>query len=360
MEEWSGSIHANSQVVWTVEPPRRWGRLAGKNVSDMACQACHRTHNALGASLGYSLEEEENCLVCHDGRMKGADIRAEINKISAHDPRKTMGLHAFGEGSGVGDHVECSDCHNPHGVMKRGTRGGPLPSALAGAPGADVLGRELAEARSVEQVCFRCHAGPKAGSDPAVPRVVTETDIGSSFITTNGSYHPVLAPGRNPTIPGLLPQYSPGSTIGCVDCHNNDQGPGAGGGGPRGPHGSNHAHLLERGYDVHDFAVESPTTYALCYKCHDREALLGTATGFPDHRLHVVDNQTPCSACHDPHGVVAGGGSAISGTHLINFDRSIVSPAPNGVLSFRDDGERKGTCTTSCHGTDHVNKTYGG
>ena len=54
---------------------------------------------------------------------------------------------------------------------------------------------------------------------------------------------------------------------------------------------------------------------------------------------------------------VAGGSDH---THLINFDVSIVRPFPNTTrLLFVDLGDRAGSCTLTCHGEVHDNRTYG-
>ena len=70
-----------------------------------------------------------------------------------------------------------------------------------------------------------------------------------------------------------------------------------------GAHGSTYRPLLERNYTTADFTSESPTAYALCYKCHDRDVLLSDDSAFRLHAKHVVAGRTPCSACHAAHGV---------------------------------------------------------
>jgi hypothetical protein len=43
-----------------------------------------------------------------------------------------------------------------------------------------------------------------------------------------------------------------------------------------------------------------------------------------------------------------------SGTHLINFDLSYVTPDPvSGLLEFEDLGTYQSRCYLSCHGKDH-------
>ena len=50
------------------------------------------------------------------------------------------------------------------------------------------------------------------------------------------------------------------------------------------------------------------------------------------HSRHIVNGRTPCSACHDAHGVSRTQGNPRFNSNLINFDRSIVQPASVGVV----------------------------
>jgi len=159
--------------------------------------------------------------------------------------------------------------------------------------------------------------------------------------------------------PSLIPGMARGTMIRCTDCHNNDSGPRASGGGPDGPHGSNYDFLLERNYSVLDDSAESEFDYAICYKCHQRSSILSDRS-FAEHRKHIVEEHTPCSACHDPHGISVTQVSTSDHTHLINFDTTIVRPERRtGRLEFKDLGRFAGSCTLVCHGETHINEDYG-
>ncbi len=148
--------------------------------------------------------------------------------------------------------------------------------------------------------------------------------------------------------------------ISCLDCHNNDNARMAGGTGPNGPHGSIYAPLLIANYETQDFTVESADTFALCYRCHSRQSILGNES-FSRHWQHVVSRRAPCSACHDPHGVSRAQGYTINHSNLINFDLSIVMPATAAAdrsIEYRDTGRFEGSCTLTCHGKVHVRQTY--
>lgn len=106
-----------------------------------------------------------------------------------------------------------------------------------------------------------------------------------------------------------------------------------------------------------DNTPESAFNYALCYACHSRDSILADES-FPEHDKHIRGENTPCNACHDPHGISATQGNDTNNSHLINFDVSIVSPNSNGQLDFVDEGDRAGSCNLSCHGEDHDNFNY--
>jgi len=111
-------------------------------------------------------------------------------------------------------------------------------------------------------------------------------------------------------------------------------------------------------YETTDNTPESTTAYALCYSCHDRSSILSNAS-FPTHSLHIVDKQTPCSACHDAHGISSTQGNTMKNSRLINFDTTIVRPDPGTLrLEYNSLGLRHGNCYVSCHGVTHTAVSY--
>jgi len=103
--------------------------------------------------------------------------------------------------------------------------------------------------------------------------------------------------------------------------------------------------------------AESAAAYALCYKCHDRTSILGDVS-FREHSKHVTGANSPCSLCHDPHGVSSTQGNATNNSNLINFDRRFVTPSSSGILRFDDLGARRGRCYMTCHGKNHNPISY--
>ena len=201
------------------------------------------------------------------------------------------------------------------------------------------------------ELCFRCHADSIDRGAALIRRQFPETNTRLEFSTSGASFHPVETIGRNHSVPSLIEPYSESSMIFCTDCHNNDRGPDGGGDGPAGPHGSAYRPILERRLALTDYNGESPSTYAMCYKCHSRDSILGD-TGFELHMIHVKTRESACTTCHDPHGVA-------NTTHLINFNLDYVGPShENGRLEFVDFGSQSGYCSLRCHGKDHAEEAY--
>ena len=361
---WNETAHSTSSKTWNGNLPDPWPNSDVNNVAGNACENCHQPHNAGSQQriLKHDVEEN-NCIPCHNGNVANFNIEAEFNKFANHPIANTTNVHDPAESAVVNSrHVECVDCHNPHAANSS--------NPLNGVRGIDQNGSPISSITRTEQLCYRCH-GDSTGKPPArTARQLEQTNVRLEFDTANPSYHPIAGPGKNPNVPSLIPPLTTGSTITCLDCHNNDSGPGAGGSGPNGPHGSNYEPLLERQYLTQDPTTESASAYALCYKCHDRNSILSDQS-FSKHSRHIGGSggggrggmgrlSTPCNVCHDPHGISASQGNSINNSKLINFDTSVVSPSSSGRLYFESTGTFSGTCYLSCHGKNHNPKSYPG
>ncbi len=360
MTGWTASAHSQSDrdVPRTASAEWAFGTVA-KN----ACRSCHRSHSAGGRErLLIFRNEEENCLSCHDGQGAGFNIRAELDKTSSHDPRRFTGVHdPIETRTGAKPHVECADCHNPHAAAAPTDADAyiPIGATMASMPGVTLGGGHTRAAQFEYEVCFRCHGDGAVEVSRRIARQAEQPNMRLKFSNTNASFHPVTESAPSGESVSLDPSIPRGTLIRCTDCHNNDDGPRAGGGGPDGPHGSVYDFLLDRNYTVRDDTPESAHDYALCYKCHRRASILADES-FPTHSVHIRDNNMPCSACHDPHGVSPIGAGQSDHTHLINFDLEIVRPLRRtGRIEFRDLGELAGSCTMTCHGVVHDKLTYG-
>lgn len=375
----ASSSHFTSTAVYG---PAQGNDTGFTSVADTACMSCHRSH---GTEPHASLLRESRthpsddgvCLRCHDGRVAGTDVASQAQKPWAHAaPAGERSAHRTGEGPASAAarlpetspaaprHVTCADCHDPHLAFPQPAEPPRASGALAGTWGIDRNGARVAPAQFEYQICFKCHADsanqPQVhGPTPpeTVRRVVAEVNLRRVFDPTAASSHPVMGPGRASSVPSLIAPLTTSSVIRCSDCHASDDGKGAGGPGPRGPHGSVHRHILERQYLTADLTGESPSAYALCYKCHDRDTVLSSRSSFPQHAVHVVRSATPCSACHNAHGISAAAGNPINNAHLVDFDVSIVRPNSLGVRRYVGAGTG-GSCSVSCHGRDHRDTPY--
>jgi predicted CXXCH cytochrome family protein len=328
---WEGSAHESSPRTWNGAGVDPWPHTDERTVAANACENCH------------------------NGNVARLDIAAELRKGYGHRVDTFLGVHdPVEQFTTMPRHVECSDCHDPHAATGFDAAPPDASGPLIGAAGVTAGGTYVDDVAFEYEVCFRCHADGSSVAAPIIPRAVFEPNTRMKLDPSNPSYHPVVAPGSNPDVPSLIPPLTEASVIYCTDCHNNDDGPGAGGMGPSGPHGSIWPFLLERAYETADHTPESFQAYAMCYKCHDRNSILADE-GFSKHSVHVAT--APCSVCHDPHGVRAVG--AGDQTHLINFDTRVVLPDPDsGRLEFNDTGFRTGDCWLQCHGMEHKGLSY--
>jgi predicted CXXCH cytochrome family protein len=348
-------------------------------VADNACESCHTSHGAATTSRLLQDSGAPTCLKCHSGTVATTNLATDLAKpythpvmtspYSDHDTSEspTSATHRLPEvSSSATRHVQCEDCHNPHATFQQTATAPRANGFLAGTWGIDASGSRIAPVQNEFEVCFKCH-GDSANQPQALGPTPPETlrrevvDVNLRRLTdlTAPSFHPVQGPGRGSDVPSLLSPLTTSSVIYCADCHASDSSPGAGGSGPRGPHGSTYPHILERNYTTLDNTVESPTAYAVCYKCHSRAVLMDPLqSAFKSHASHVQTNAIPCSACHDSHGVSVLQGNTVNNSHLVNFDVSVVNQNSMGLRQYVSTGPRAGNCSVACHGTDHNAKAY--
>lgn len=365
---WSATTHRTSAAVVSGVlpiPPRTWP--AWLTVAEWGCEECHTPHSA-GAlqRLLYFNREEDNCYFCHNGTVAKKNIYSQFQKISIHKVAAATGVHSPTESPArITDHVECVDCHEPHTVNSRTANAPFVSGRLDNVTGVDITGSGIRTAAYEYQICFKCHADstPSLAFSPGFPllRAFNTTNLRTKFNATNPSFHPVEAVGKNMTVPSIPSQYmltmTASSVIYCTDCHDSDESISIGGTGPKGPHGSVYPPILRERYETTDNTMESFQTYALCYRCHNRDSILANQS-FKRHQQHIVNDRTPCSICHDPHGIPLDTATG-NHTHLINFDTRSVLPYPGQAYpKYTDTGGGTGSCLLVCHSHQHFNSSY--
>jgi predicted CXXCH cytochrome family protein len=349
---WGVSSHASSPKTWNGTAPNPWPHTGWTTVFANGCENCHRPHSAgTKQRLLNNAVSEQNCYPCHNGNVASKNIEAEFRKFSIHPVPDTSALHDPAEDPvNSARHTACADCHNPHAVNSTVAQPPQASGGQAGLTGVGTSGTIVSPLIKEYELCFRCHADSPNRGPARVTRQYVQTNTRLNFQTTNASYHPVETTGKNPNVPSLILPWTTGSMMYCTDCHNNNQGPGAGGVGPNGPHGSAYVPILERRLELIDNQAESSAVYALCYKCHSRNSILSNQS-FSEHSLHVVDVKAACTTCHDSHGVEFV-------PHLINFNTTYVTKSSNGRLEYVSTGPGAGNCSLTCHGVDHQTQTY--
>lgn len=387
---WPTSSHTVSALTWSGTGEDPWPlneRLAEQHkrttVAENGCENCHTPHNAGGNQrLMNYLSEEQNCIfACHNGNLPDSqkNIKIQFDKFYLHPVAQTKIDDLSGNFHDPEEdiltypnrHVECNDCHDPHSVNAIGASAPQVSGRLINVTGIDIDGFLKNPAQYEYEICFKCH-GNLSEITPRVTRHVDQNNTRLEFAPENPSFHPVAAIGKNANVPSL-PIHVPGSIsldatmsessyIYCSDCHSSDGTSKVGGTGPNGPHGSVYEGILRERYDMAYGIMESYSAYALCYRCHDRDVVLSdfsfkknSTSNKGGHSGHMAaGGGTPCSACHDPHGLQL---DPLTGDHehLINFDAAEVDPYTGSYPFFTDGGlvEFTGSCTLICHGVIH-------
>ncbi|MFH1717295.1 MAG: cytochrome c3 family protein [Planctomycetota bacterium] len=351
---WISSSHESSMALASVANDSYLQSRENGTVAEQGCLNCHRPHSAGGHErLLHFAVSEDNCLNCHDGSVTKTNLRAELSKFSRHDVIRYEGVHDPKESPATAArHVECVDCHNPHATQETLARAPVVPGAMRGVSGVTISGSPAPQAQYEYEVCFKCHADNPNRPESTITRQITQTNTRLEFDPSGPAFHPVVAPGVNRNVPSLKPPMTVTTLVYCIDCHGSDSVSGA-----KGPHGSINPYLLAYRYETSDFTQESSFSYELCYKCHSRNSILNDES-FPKHEEHL-NQEIPCSACHDAHGISSAQGTSVNNSHLINFDTTIVRPEPTtGRREFEDTGVFHGRCYLQCHNEQHSPKEY--
>ena len=388
----------------------------------ITCTNCHTTHSSVIRTLMIGGVEEYSCVTCHRQNGVSPESGTPVNAPDVYSsflnaPDATVGLPGFeptrtvwyrhptldydnrhtldemfdataaalSQSSETSRHAECEDCHNSHYAQATVYRQAPLaPASIIGASGVQVTYPDATQTTLPAftfipynvgiayeyELCFKCHS--------SFAKAWYGEDLASAMSPNNGSYHPVMAPGKNETtaIANSLRGLTPQSQILCSDCHY-ESDPTL----PRGPHGSLYPFILNRNYrfELKETSTTDnydPEDFRLCYNCHsalpfeDITSLEREDTNFRFHGLHLrllYDNPagntteggilTPgagkgnaiCRECHyDQHGT--------TNPRLVKFSPNVLGPAGEGSEPVFVPRTEPGTgyCLLTCHGFTHT------
>lgn len=282
------------------------------------CTTCHEPHEADARALLRGGDGPAQCFTCHkqlkDQMAKASDVHRPAAKdcLKCHDahasdhPRELKFpvaqtclkchkeiantiAHASVSHSAATAGAACANCHNAHASMHG----------------------ELLNDRT-DKLCDTCHAKPVVAADGRQIAAVAPASLGRNL-------HGPLREGK------------------CTPCHQ--------------VHGGQTRALLTTPFPNSAYAPFDIKTYALCFRCHQKELVLQanttTLTNFRDgsrnlHFLHVnrEDKGRSCKTCHEIHGSDQPNHLASS----VQFEGSAWAMPMN--YEKASDG---GSCTPGCH-----------
>jgi predicted CxxxxCH...CXXCH cytochrome family protein len=325
---------------------------------------CYRCHSESTDPFGKTVTANDYYGVVTNMAGGATNVYKTFQETYGHKPQNYSSIHkAVETGADYANrHVECGDCHDPHGARAGlHTQGsGAAAMALFGADAVDpnypasslnwtappsfATGTiDPAGATSLEAyVCMKCHSsyntainanpataptGSWAGATPSGAPYFTNQAM--EFNPGNKSGHPVMAalPANNTTAVGsvqttaarLQGGWTPGKTMTCTDCHGEDAAAPA----TQGPHGSAAKFMLTGTNRLWPYQSDGATLWSLtnyttgtapnslfCLNCHTVKPASGANTfhtnvGAGQHTSYGTGNNAVyCVSCHIvvPHG----------------------------------------------------------
>ncbi|MEW6228300.1 MAG: cytochrome c3 family protein [Bacillota bacterium] len=231
------------------------------------CAACHVAHASPGAYLLQQPTITSLCLTCHDGTASSYDVVNAVyagfsSTCGAVYYHPVIGVKDLLNNPAVGETIECTYCHNPHGDLTVG--GQVYPRLLSSSDGTNRYNQG-------PEYCLACHG--------AVDHNFTG-DTDTYWEDTLGDHRNPSAAHYLTAAPELLP--ASGTKVTCVMCHNK--------------HAAPNSRLLAK--------VEEN----LCWSCHlkDESGSIHPVKAFSKTgSVHNVDgaggSKLECSSCHGPH-----------------------------------------------------------
>ncbi len=295
--------------------------------SETACTPCH------GPSLeGYGTVP--SCASCHDGGAAGSCTSCHQSAQDNDDGTPTDGRRAvMGEFSLASHHGpsdptddDCRVCHEMTEHKQGAVRLFDVDDTSTVIVLTDDPASDADEAAKLDAFCLACHDADAADgsnpfSDDKTPPAIDATAWAASAHAGND-----------------LTCAGDGSSIGCHTVR----------------HGSSYAALLYDDYVVADPNERSDGDYDACWACHSKQTILFSDDAFDEyHKKHIVDEDTACAVCHNPHGSYDS-----SERGLIDFERALdegwMSLTGTRTLSSSfTTNSSGGTCALRCHGEAH-------
>ena len=282
------------------------------------CNNCHKTHTApSGPYLLKQAKVADTCLTCHNGSASGAN-RAPISP----SPLAAPYTH---------DTKPAGQSRRPHPQQLRLQRL-PRTAHHEAAPRPPNAGprhpgharqnrrrhhrrrRDRRTAQYEYEVCFKCHADNAANITTRVSRAITQANMRLRFAPTAVSLPPRRRQGQEPQRPLAPPSVTPTHFHDLLHRlprlrHASKKAGGSGAQRPprlhlprpppgplrhRRPHALLHHRLRPLLQMPRQHRWSSPTRGP-----------------FPKHKSARPDDQAPCSACHDSHGIPSTQGTAL-------------------------------------------------
>ncbi|MCP4593504.1 MAG: cytochrome C [bacterium] len=281
-----------------------------------ACTACHEAHAADHPAL-LRAPEQEVCLKCHQPlaeRLQG--------KSYTHAP--------VSKG--------CIACHNPHGADDKLMLKQPAPGlcfschpAISAAATSGTVNHAPITEGSACALCHDAHASDFESVLKQEPITVCLSCHDKTIETKTGKlgdFKSLLA--NNPEHHGPIAEGN------CTGCHGE-------------VHGGTHFRLLNSDYPAKFYASYDEDLYALCFECHEADAMrdkrTDAATDFRngDENLHYVHvnregKGRTCRACHQ--------------THASKWPKHVTESVPFGDWDLPLNFEKTptgGSCLPGCH-----------
>ncbi|MEW6772091.1 MAG: cytochrome c3 family protein [Bacillota bacterium] len=254
----------------------------------VGCAACHVAHASLGPQLLMKTDITTLCLTCHDGTASVFNV-VYVPEEDIYGTGVTREVYGFGFGTtsgavyfhpvkntgnpAVGEIIECTHCHNPHGDMSVPDQ--VYPRLLKSSDGTNSYYQGPA-------FCLACHGSV----DQGFPSV--ENESVSYWVYTLGNHQNSNAAHYDTAKAALQP--ASGTLVTCATCH------------------FKHASDLRR--------LVAKAEENLCLKCHDNPAnsMSGrniknefsvTKASYHDIYGERTGAKIECSSCHGPHTVGA-------------------------------------------------------